>query len=1162
MSDQKNVQPQPPPAATSATTTAAAPAGTRSELGAAALTFVLWLLLVDAAVETFLSGAPVRWWVAGVVAAYLGLTAVVWRASGDRFGWSRRATASLFVLLGLLAGTAWLRDGLTNGAAMLRQPTSVVLSAVSALAVAAAGLVLVRGRFLPWWGRTALGLVALYGVTAFVVGMIEGLPYPNLFQGESLWRRLPYWLQGAFIGTLVAVPLAMVSAIVDAFRSLRAADGRRWGLQQSLALGLATLIAMSGFTMHGGARTPSGVSSRSQRVGAGVVPASVRTPETRERSIQDFYSTVELADQKAQASETDLGQLAERLRGDPTAIRNFVSGAIRYEHYNGVLRGAAGALIAGAGNSCDQSLLVRELLSRGGRRSSLMVGVADAKTNASLLSRAVTRDRRRPALSRWTDGALVRTVGVTLRRLAAETPALATAVGSTSGAGPVIRAHCWARIEDGSEPVDVDPLFDVTPLAKTDGKRFESIPESLRHRFQIRILLKPRSTSSERLLVAATFSPDEMMFDSIGVAIVPKRSSVLDALLAGQDPWAVLDTADEFVPVITIGERRIADRGFNLQGEEILPNASPLQGVDRLGDRIGGMLGGGRRSSQDRSEASATPSARPPDPPTIVLEYRLQFPDGTADEGRRLLVDGAAVKGRRVGELALQMLTDSQVLLPTFEIPDSHVVRRLARFYRQQRPLFEALAREDEAEIRRKLPAAGTFPFELLALARAQDSVAASLSEGLPARLFRGRPGVLMCRNALSVDERGEVERVSLIDIIDTGFDVVPAVGRGKILRSMMGIASSMLEMRLLGSARPISALTLLEDARHAGIAIVSLSGPTDPSLTRLRVNARLRDTIVGELKRGQVLVTPVQPLPASSLASGRFGWWRIDPATGETLAVLENGEGGAVQTERMTLKATVVIGVVAGALSAFLICYFRGGGSATTCLPAAACGALVGGLAGALGFWIAGLLEGFITVTTAGVLGAGGGVILDQATEFCEPPRCDRSVDNDCDGEANDSDANDNCPRCDPNNPPPDNPNDTESDDRDGDERRDSDDAFPSNPLEQDDMDGDGDGDHSDDDIDGDGYKNDTCGFPVFGGCDQFPRDPTAHRDTDGDSVDDTRDEKPEDPNVTGDADHDGIDDRVDLDPTRPGPWIAPDGDGGDVTPQPSWERPEWARP
>src|SRR5688572_26841102 len=162
MADHRETRPQSTDSASSSVGVAVPPAR-RSEFGAAVLTLALWALLIDMAVETFQSGAPVRWWVAGVASTYLLLTALLlWRpAARERFGWSRRATAALFVLIGLLALTAWLPGGLTNGVRMLRQPTSIVLSVVSALAVVGAGIVLIGLRLVPWWGRIALGILAL-----------------------------------------------------------------------------------------------------------------------------------------------------------------------------------------------------------------------------------------------------------------------------------------------------------------------------------------------------------------------------------------------------------------------------------------------------------------------------------------------------------------------------------------------------------------------------------------------------------------------------------------------------------------------------------------------------------------------------------------------------------------------------------------------------------------------------------------------------------------------------------------------------------------------------------------------------------------------------------------------------------------------------------------
>src|ERR1039458_9968929 len=44
-----------------------------SPLAVAGLAIALYIALIDAAVETFRSGSPVRWWVVGAVAVYLAL---------------------------------------------------------------------------------------------------------------------------------------------------------------------------------------------------------------------------------------------------------------------------------------------------------------------------------------------------------------------------------------------------------------------------------------------------------------------------------------------------------------------------------------------------------------------------------------------------------------------------------------------------------------------------------------------------------------------------------------------------------------------------------------------------------------------------------------------------------------------------------------------------------------------------------------------------------------------------------------------------------------------------------------------------------------------------------------------------------------------------------
>src|SRR2546425_10764635 len=67
------------------------------------LAIVLYLILIDAAVETFLSELPARWFVGFTVIAYFAASVLLWR----RFKWETKAVASLFVLLGLLTLAVW-----------------------------------------------------------------------------------------------------------------------------------------------------------------------------------------------------------------------------------------------------------------------------------------------------------------------------------------------------------------------------------------------------------------------------------------------------------------------------------------------------------------------------------------------------------------------------------------------------------------------------------------------------------------------------------------------------------------------------------------------------------------------------------------------------------------------------------------------------------------------------------------------------------------------------------------------------------------------------------------------------------------------------------------------------------------------------------------------
>jgi hypothetical protein len=114
-------------------------------LGLSVLAILLYLLLVDAAVESFINGSPLRWIICGAVAAYVALS-VLWR----RLSWTSKAAVSFFVLLSLMTFAAWRPEGSSSPLTFLRQPTSTLLSAGTILGILLASWILARLRFLPW----------------------------------------------------------------------------------------------------------------------------------------------------------------------------------------------------------------------------------------------------------------------------------------------------------------------------------------------------------------------------------------------------------------------------------------------------------------------------------------------------------------------------------------------------------------------------------------------------------------------------------------------------------------------------------------------------------------------------------------------------------------------------------------------------------------------------------------------------------------------------------------------------------------------------------------------------------------------------------------------------------------------------------------------------
>ncbi len=88
---------------------------------------------------------------------------------------------------------------------------------------------------------------------------------------------------------------------------------------------------------------------------------------------------------KPGADPSDIKARADMLGRNPQKIFEFMRDQISLEPYAGVLRGARGTLVAGAGNALDRALLAQELLKAEGIESRLVMGrLSDAQADKLL----------------------------------------------------------------------------------------------------------------------------------------------------------------------------------------------------------------------------------------------------------------------------------------------------------------------------------------------------------------------------------------------------------------------------------------------------------------------------------------------------------------------------------------------------------------------------------------------------------------------------------------------------------------------------------------------------------------------------------------------------------------------------------------------------------
>jgi hypothetical protein len=626
-----------------------------------------------------------------------------------------------------------------------------------------------------------------------------------------------------------------------------------------------------------------------------------------------FLDTLRETRDALDPSRYDLDALALELAfEDAETITREVHDRIRFEPYRGVLRGASGTLAGGAGNAADQAVLLATLLGDAGYQVEIRrVSLDDARA-AQVLDQVRAAEAPEPPAPDV--GAILPSFGPEevaslaeraqdiLDDLAAEAGAVEARLVERAGfgevAGPdllgVARDYLWVayRLSSDADWSDAHPVFGTTPptfegLAAEETFE-DAIPTELQHRVRLQAFVERKL--GDELEVMPIMAPWERPTANLNG--VPSTFAIMsDALEDVDDPSDAAALADATGFLFPTFGGRLADgaMGFDLDGNVAPPDAaaSSMAGVfQAVGGAVSdaaGMLGG-LGGDEEPQAAQALTGA--------WLEVTVVAPGGSERVHRRTILDRIGAERRAAGEVdpdpssseadAIAALVGAHtVIVDGARFAEAYVVDRSVAAVEASadylRDVVEAIVEGRRPPAVDPSAAAGEevlAPLQLLQLFDAAPTPAGRVG-------YRPAPGVVILsqrgdgshaqvdivanpRWTLALGEDGPTidRRTSLAaGVWETRVETVPLAQRGTP-RSPAFEAAASGSLRLLVDEGDLSGVTGLDAAARAAVG--------------------------DDLARGYRVLLPDD----ASLAEA--GWWRIDPATGETLGRGGDGRGQA----------------------------------------------------------------------------------------------------------------------------------------------------------------------------------------------------------------------------------------------------------------------------
>jgi hypothetical protein len=642
-------------------------------------------------------------------------------------------------------------------------------------------------------------------------------------------------------------------------------------------------------------------------------------------------------------SRWDPQAVADALGGDPAALQLWMHSNVVWVPYSGALRGPVGVLMDRRANTLDGALAMAALLTAAGLEVQLASAPLPADAALALVSAppvelppvepplivpypivaAAELYEIEPAAAY---GGLMDAdeqvpASLTAWPLLVDQASALAAAGVTPPPRPDVQhlvtdsmsVHWWAQYRGADGWIDADWLTatGASPVIATETILPTALPDAFYQSVTINLMVEQvkGGRANEQSLVEITLRPALGEGQQISLTHMPMdwpadwpNASPDDVQERLRGAFA---TQDEWWPILTVDGEALGPVSVRADGElnpEPVPSQNPflptaiavaaqaLAAADvlRLDDGTASpeelASGAQEQVGEFTAEWLVFTMTAPGEPPRTTRRaiFDLVGPAARASGGAdAFVITDAARAVRSLGAM-------SEVEIGIFGAPPAsdYVLFQTGEALLASRPALDQIAADPfgrtPANVGDLLSQVQPGPGALDAFALQRTDI-----NPLGDAVYQDRPLVVAQHAIYARDAAtGDFMAQRAIDIVDAGVGVSPFSGHDPfIVRLFQGLADAQAEVEALGGTAVSNAGLSFDPLTGDGWALIRTAAEIPEGLP-----ADLAAMVAAALSEGDIAY-----VPTSGAALDQGAWWRINPDTGETLAMGPNGWGQAL---------------------------------------------------------------------------------------------------------------------------------------------------------------------------------------------------------------------------------------------------------------------------